>query len=514
MSQGGTTTVSSAEAPDKGLFWGCFIALISTSFGFIARVLTANEWGAEFGLTETQVGEILGAGLWPFAISIILFSFVIDRVGYRVAMIFGLLCHTVSTGVILLANDYYMMYLGTFILALGSGTVEAYINPVVATMFKKEKTKWLNILHAGWPGGLVFGGILAILLGDGVYWKYKIALIFIPIVIYTIILWGKKFPINERVAAGVSYLDMLKEVGAVGALIIATMVFMEIGRVFAFPLGVTIALIAIATGLYAFYTKSAGRALFIFLLLVMMPLATTELGVDSWITSLMGSSMAEIGIAAGWVLVYTSLIMMILRFFAGPIVHRLSPLGLLAVCSIIAALGLFALSGAEGALAILGAATLYGVGKTFFWPTTLGVVAEQFPRGGAMTLNTVAGVGMLAVGIVGNPFLGNIQDQKMDQVLAAEHPAIHQEYVTQANQSIFGDYMALDRDALANAPAEVTNTIDSVRPIAQKSALSTVAILPIIMLFCYIGLILYFRSRGGYKPIDIDAETASEAATY
>ena len=208
---------------------------------------------------------------------------------------------------------------------------------------------------------------------------------------------------------------MLKEVGAIGALIGATMVFMELGRVFEFPLVLTIILIAAATGAYAYYTRSAGRSLFIFFLLLMMPLATTELGVDSWITGLMEPNMSAIGLSAGWVLVYTSGIMMVLRFFAGPIVHRISPLGLLAVCSVIAAAGLFALSGAEAALAILGAATLYGIGKTFFWPTTLGIVAEQFPRGGAMTLNTVAGVGMLAVGIVGNPFLGNIQDNRVNE---------------------------------------------------------------------------------------------------
>lgn len=493
------------SAPDMKLFWGCFIALIATSFGFIARVLTAGEWGPEFGLSETQIGEILGAGLWPFAISIILFSLFIDRIGYRMAMLFGLACHTISTIVILMANSYEMMYLGTFILALGSGTVEAYINPVVATMFNKDKTKWLNILHAGWPGGLAIGGIIALLLADSVPWKGKIALILIPTVVYAIMLWNKKFPEQERVAAGVSYKDMLKEVGAIGALIASTMVFMEIGRVFTMPLWMVIGLIVISTGVYAFYTQSAGRAMFILFLLIMMPLATTELGVDSWITELMGPSMEEaIGISAGWVLVYTSIIMAFLRFYtSGPLVKLLSPLGLLAVCSILAAAGLYALSGATAALAILGAATLYGVAKAFFWPTTLGIVAEQFPKGGAMTLNTVAGVGMLAVGIVGNPFLGNVQDTKIDEQLLAEAQALHAEYVTQEQTGIFGKYMAIDDAAYENAPKEAKDKIDDVKDSAKKNALSTVAILPILMLISYIGLILYFRSKGGYKPVEL-----------
>ena len=104
---------------DKRLFWGCFIALVATAFGFIARALTADSWGAEFGLSETQVGEILGAGLWPFAISIVLFSLIIDHIGYKVAMWFGVACQVLSTVIILLADNYSMMYLGTFILALG-----------------------------------------------------------------------------------------------------------------------------------------------------------------------------------------------------------------------------------------------------------------------------------------------------------------------------------------------------------------------------------------------------------
>ena len=217
----GYTSSPKNETPDMKLFWGCFIALVATSFGFIARVLTSGEWGAEFGLSETQTGEILGAGLWPFAISIIIFSLIIDKVGYKIAMYFGLACHVVSTILIVSAKGYWGMYMGTFILALASGMVEAYINPVVTTMFNKDKTKWLNVLHAGWPGGLVVGGVLAILLGTSVGWRIKIGLILIPMVIYAFMLFNKKFPVQERVSAGVSYKDMLKEVGAIGALILS-----------------------------------------------------------------------------------------------------------------------------------------------------------------------------------------------------------------------------------------------------------------------------------------------------
>ena len=136
------------------LFYACFVALITTSFGFILRAIMLPEWGKQFNLTQTQLGEISGVGLWPFAISIVLFSLIIDKIGYKTAMIFAFLCHVTSAILTIFANGYWMLYLGTFIVALGNGTVEAVVNPVVATMFPREKTKWLNILHAGWPGGL------------------------------------------------------------------------------------------------------------------------------------------------------------------------------------------------------------------------------------------------------------------------------------------------------------------------------------------------------------------------
>ena len=506
-------TVPAAGSSDdytanKRLFWGCFIALIATAFGFIIRALIINDWGVEFNLTETQKGELLGVGLWPFAISIIVFSLIIDKIGYKNAMIFGLVCHVLSAIITIFATGYWMLYIGTFIVALGNGTVEAYINPVVATIFRRDKTKWLNILHAGWPGGLVLGGILTIALGANVSWEVKVALILIPTVIYAVMLWNERFPVQERVAAGVSYQAMLREVGIIGAAICATLIMAEIGRVFSFPGWLTLAFILALTGIYAYYARSLGRAMFILFLLIMIPLAITELGTDSWITDLMRPEFSGLGINPGWVLVYTSAIMAILRFFAGPIVHKLSPLGLLALSAAIATVGLYMLSFSTG-IAILLAATIYGVGKTFFWPTTLGVVAEQFPRGGALTLNAVAGVGMLAVGIIGNPFLGYIQDTEVNELLP---PNIQQEYVTLEKESVFGDYTALDSDAIATAPPEVQAQVQTVQAEAKKDALATVALFPIFMLICYLGLILYFRSKGGYKPVHLEDE-AEEAGT-
>ena len=119
-----TSGTESEGPPDMKLFVACVVALTSTSFGFILRALTLPQWGGEFNLTNTQIGEIAGVGLWPFAISIVLFSLIIDRVGYKNAIIFAFFCHLSSAILTLFATGYYSLYIATFIVALGNGTVE------------------------------------------------------------------------------------------------------------------------------------------------------------------------------------------------------------------------------------------------------------------------------------------------------------------------------------------------------------------------------------------------------
>ena len=209
-----------------------------------------------------------------------------------------------------------------------------------------------------------------------------------------------------------------------------------------------------------------------------------------------------------WVLVYTSAIMFVLRFFAGPIVHRINPLGLLACSAGIACVGLVLLSQAGSVLwYVFIAATCYGLGKTFFWPTTLGVVSEQFPQGGAMTINTIAGVGMLAAGALGGPIIGAIQDASITNQV--------QEQVTELSDEILGEertallvvpYRPLDDDAVAMLSEEDQERVVAVQSTASQLALKTVAWFPAFMFVCYVLLILYFRSKGGYKIVELKME--------
>jgi MFS family permease len=582
------------QSSRKFLFWACFVALVTTSFAFIIRVMVMGEWQVAFGLSETQKGEIFGAGLWPFGLTIVLFSLVVDKIGYGRSMIFAFLCHLVSTVLLFSAQGYWSLYFGSVLNGLAAGTVEAVINPAVASLYPREKTKMLTKLHAGWPGGMVVGGLMLMLMGPQVSWTVKVGIILIPTLTYGAMLLKCRFPVSERVAAGIPYREMLREAGTLGCLIVCYMVIMEINRVMGLPnlidttffdlpsLPMTI-LLAVLTLAYLFYTRSLGRPMYIFLLLVMILLAITELGTDTWIKELMTPAMTKLGLDAGWVLVYTAAIMTILRFCITPIERALRPLGVLFVGSLFAAAGLYTLANAQG-IWILIAATVYGIGQCFFWPVTIGLVGERFPKGGALTLNAIAGVGMLGVGILGSQLLGFWQDTNIDKHLR-QQPAVYERVMDPTSKlSIFGDYRALDQSkvneindktalyryrkqaaeaALADGKADsledllaadatyqviLRNTynhmvrepgdtaektfaemqaavaaaggfvesedfealateqaaLDDVTAKAKRSAMSTVTILPLIMAVCYLGLILYFRAKGGYKVIDLE----------
>jgi len=462
------STNTNTKEGDPVLFWGCFIALITTAFAFITRAFLVNDpsfWPSDFGFDTVQGQELFGAGIWPFAISIIVFSLIIDRIGYRVAMIFSFVCYVIYSACALKAYSlvaglsgaelatgqkaaWDWLYWGSVILGLGNGTVEAFINPVVATMYKKEKTKWLNILHAGWPGGLVIGGMLTIAFGGMAAedWRILIYLIAGPAVIYLVMLMNKEFPVNERVSSGVTYRDMLAEFGVIGCAIAGFLIFKQLGQVFEWSDGMVYGLLIVSVAAYGAYCKSLGRPLLIFLCIIMMPLATTELGTDAAITGIMEEPMKAIGWSPLWVLIYTSGIMMVLRFFfAGPIVEKLTPIGLLAASAALAVVGLYMLASAHTMGAIFVFATLYGFGKTFFWPTMLGVVSEQCPKGGALTLNAIAGIGMLTVGIVGGPLIGKMQEDSAIAALEKNKPKVVDK-VVETKTYFLGEYRAVNAD--------------------------------------------------------------------
>ncbi|MCI0432867.1 MAG: MFS transporter [Gemmatimonadetes bacterium] len=558
----------------RRLFVGCIVSLVATAFGFAVRAAILEPWRVEFNLSQEQIGYILGAGLFPFAISIILFSLIVDRIGNGVSMAIAFGLHVVSAIITVAAPlalapagsspeaiaagqqlGYRLLYIGTFIFALGNGTVEAVVNPVTATLYAREKTRYLNILHAGWPGGLVLGGLVAIAVSfvepgmlPGRIWQWQVGLVLVPTLLYGFLLAGQRFPVQERVAANVPYVEMLREFGAASCYIVSFLLIAGINQIIvmlgvpALGLGTQLALAVVPTALFAFVVRSFGRPMFVVLLLIMFLLATTELGTDSWIADIM-RTVLESPTQGTLFLVWTSLIMFVLRFFAGPIVERITPLGLLAASAAIAALGLVWLSSAGTAVwMLLAAATFYGLGKTFLWPTTLGVVSEQYPRGGALMLNAIAGVGMISVGTLGNPAIGALQDGAFTAEIRAADAALAEQVIGR-KPGLFGESLSLDAaertallDRLAAEEARVRSSLASAtgappdaaaleRALAadpvygelgrqasliatidartKQGTLAKIAVLPLIMLLSYIALILYFRSTGGYRARSI-----------
>jgi MFS family permease len=565
----------------RRLFIGCVVSLVATAFGFAVRAAILENWRTEFNLTQEQIGYLLGAGLFPFAISIILFSLIIDRLGNGVSMAIAFTLHVLSAVITLAAPlalagpgsspdavlrgqklGFALLYIGTFTFALGNGTVEAVVNPVTATLFSRDKTRYLNILHAGWPGGLVLGGLLAIAVSSidpsrvpGRLWQWQMGLVLLPTIAYGLMLFKQHFPVQERVAANVPYIDMLREFGAASCFIVCFFLISGLNQILVilgvptWSLTAQLGIALVPAILFAIYVKTFGRPMFVLLLLVMVLLATTELGTDSWIADIMRTVLQSPTFGTLF-LVWTSLIMFVLRFFAGPIVHRITPLGLLAASAAIAAIGLTWLSKAGTApWTLFAAATFYGLGKTFFWPTTLGVVSEQYPRGGALMLNAIAGVGMISVGTIGNPAIGAVQDHAFTAAVREADPALASR-VIERRPGLFGESYALDPaqrallvEELGAAAARVQGTLGGgdgtglklqaaleadpqYRTLARQNellaridretkqgALGTIAILPTLMLVCYIGLIVYFKATGGYRATHLVPEGAEAAAT-
>ena len=159
---------------------------------------------------------------------------------------------------------------------------------------------------------------------------------------------------------------------------------------------------------------------------------------------------------------------------------------------------------ASGA-AVSSAATLFGVGITFFWPTILGLTSEQCPRGGTLTLNAMGGIGMLAVGILGTPFLGYMQETSATQQLAATSPGLYQS-VTVEKHYLLGAYRAIDpvKSAAVTDTAGLAALHDAATT-GQFSALGKMAIFPAFTFACYVALLLYFKARGGYKAVSLGA---------
>jgi len=439
------TTASSSNSPglnDKILFWASFCTLIAAGIGFSVRgVDILKNWGDQFGFTQAELGTITGGGLVGFGLAIIFFSFFADLFGYGKLMLVAFLLHTSSAIVTFAATPIYNQYgkegayiclnLGMWLFALGNGTCEAVINPLTATLFSRNKTHWLNILHAGWPLGLILGA--GIMLGfdqiGAVRWEYKLGVFLLPVFAYGLMMFNRPFPKSEAKSAGVPLKGMMKSVGMLGFTLGAALIGLALSRLLQDVVGPVIpiddakqkdrVLTGIGWGVagivwlvFAVVTNfSLGSWVLAFLYVLHAMVGYVELGTDSWITNIT-EQVVKSGTNAKLAFIWTNVMMFTLRFFAGPIVHKINPVGLLFGSACLGACGLYLL-GQDFTNSIwpwVAAVTVYGIGKTFYWPTLLGVISERFPKGGALALGLSGGVGMIGAGILGGPGIGYKQD--------------------------------------------------------------------------------------------------------
>jgi MFS family permease len=503
------------------LLWAGFMAILASGVGFSIRGGILGQWANQYGFTMTELGNITGGGLTGFGIIILLSSFIADKVGYGKLMISAFVIHALSAILTLGAGAafasggkdaaYQCLYWGMFLFAIANGICEAVVNPLVATLFPKNKTHYLNILHAGWPGGLIVGGLASYFMnpdkGTPVAWQIQISLFLIPVVLYGVMLLGQKFPRSEASEAGVSLLSMFFQLFA---------------------------------------------PLMIVLLIIHAMVGYVELGTDSWISKITGAIMDSK--QAGLLLfVYTSGLMFALRFFAGPIVEKTSPLGLLLVSAILGFVGLQLLGNSTTVVMCVIAATIYAFGKTFLWPTMLAVASERFPQGGAITIGALGGIGMLSAGILGGPGIGFKQDYFASKYLKDGHSEIYDRYKAEKeNQFLTFKVVGLDGAKVGvvtdeKGPGTELNRANEIlakegktdenqakltqwwetasktadedkKPVVTagleggKTALKLTSFVPATMAVFYLLLILYFKAIGGYKALHVNDEGEHSSA--
>jgi fucose permease len=363
------------------------LSIFMIGLGFAVRANIAADLQADiFDILDVansaaMVGEALGITFTGFALTLLFGSALVDIIGMRAMLLLSAAGYVLGSVLVLTAAwlpvaafSYWLVLLGLLLTGLGWGAVEAASNPLIAALYPEEKTHRLNILHAWWPAGIVVGGLSGVAMGAlGLSWQLNLLLLIVPGVVMALLVIGTDFPVTERVASGVTYPEM----------------FGELKR----------------------------QPMFLVWLVCMFMTASAELAPGQWVDLALSRVVGMDGIL---LLVYISALMFVMRHFAGPIVERISSVGLLWLSSIFAVVGLYGLSRANSPASAFAAATVWGMGVCYMWPTMLGNISERFPRGGALFLGIIGFCGGMAIQFV-LPQLGAIFDRaKLEAAGSAE----------------------------------------------------------------------------------------------
>ncbi|WP_016957591.1 MFS transporter [Catenovulum agarivorans] len=371
------------------LFIASCIALTVTAMTFAIRAGILGQLSASFDLSDRQLGWITAMALWGFPVATVFGGLLYNWIGARKLVLIAFVGHLVGLVLTMMADGFWTLLISSFCVGFANGAVEAGCNPLIADIYHKNKTTMLNRFHVWFPGGIVIGALVSKFMTDmGLGWELQIAVMLIPTVIYGFMMFTQKFP--EAVHIESSTVSNIKALFA---------------------------------------------PLFIFMCLCMVFTATTELGTQQWIDRILGAS----GASPMLILALGAGLMAVGRYFAGPLVHTLNPVGILLMSAVVSAVGIYAMSIATGGMVYI-AAILFALGVTYFWPTMIGFIAEYQPKTGALGMSIIGGVGMTGVGIW-SPIIGSWIDSARAAAEAQNLTGVEAELVagqvTLSNLTIF-----------------------------------------------------------------------------
>lgn len=478
-----------------------FLTLVAAGLGFATRGAAGGAWARDFNITQATFGTIMGAGFLGFGLFIFVGGLLVEWFGYKKLLLIAVVLHIASAIMLFIAPMLHsgwvesvgkeaatasvtkLLYWSVFLFAVCNGLYEAVINPLIGQLYPENQTHYLNILHAGWPGGLIVGGLLAACFQNETAWiteiPWQYALSAYSIVLVALLLMSIKEPFPDTISQG----------GKVNTAVLFSC-FLSIP--------------------------------FLLLIVIHALIGYMELGVESWQTRLM-ENLVDNSVV---VLIYTSFLMFTLRFFAGPIAHRLNPIGLLLTSSVLAILGLLWLgSEITTVFMIFAAATVYALGKAFLWPTMLAVAGERYPQSGAVAMSALGAAGMLSVGFIGAELIGVQQSIATVQQLEDETPAKAAEYTSAKKKSFpswgssiglsFFEFQELEaakqQTAMDNDQHPDHKLIKKVYNSGSRTALTKTALIPTGMAIGFLILLLHYRSIGGYKVIQLEESDPDDA---
>ena len=398
------------------LFVASCLALLVTSLSFGIRAGVLSQQGIDFQLTNAQLGTIAATAFWGFPLAMLVGGTIVDIIGMKRLLVLAFIFHLAGIVLTIYATGYWSLFFSTLLIGIANGTVEASCNPLVTALYPNNKTTKLNHFHLWFPGGIVIGTLIVFLFNKiGLGTNLQVGMMLIPTILYGYYFSKLEFPETERVSSGVSASDMY---------------------------------------------KSLLNPLFIFMIICMFGTAITELFTGQWIDVLL----KNVSDNAILLLTIETGIMVIGRAFAGPVVQKFSPSGVLLISAILAAVGLYLLGHTTGNMLFVGA-IIFGIGVCYFWPTMLGFVAENLPKTGAVGLNLMGGAGMFAVSVY-MIFMSDFYDTLVN----AKIPA-------------------------GTAAADLAAVTNEAKKLAGPEVINATLMIPLVLIVAFIGLNVYMKNK-------------------